>query len=126
MQKEPDLSPYAAFVAATGTMLGPPLASYVAAYVLILLGWCAGVLWGVYKRKPGARMPVWAYVVSTLLASIGVTATAAGYLAAVVPNLPVSALLFPVAFIIPAYPERWSEFGDWVVERWSAIRGAKQ
>lgn len=124
--KDPDLSVYAAFVAAIGTMFGPTLAQYVAAYVLIMLGWFAGVLWGVWKREPEARMPVWAYVIATMLASVGVTATAAGYLSSVVPEVPVTALLFPVAAMIPAFPEKWADFGSWVLDRINALRGAKQ
>lgn len=126
MMREPDFSPHAAFTAAIGTLIGPMLAQYVAAYVLILLGWCAGVLWGVYKREPEARMPVWAYVVATLLASVGITATAAGYMAALMPDVATSALLFPVAFAIPAFPERWVDIGDWLMRRWQALRGVRE
>ena len=113
-------------MAAFGTVMTPYLAQYVAAYIVILLGWCAGVLIGVWKRDPRARMPVWAYVMSTLFASVGATASAASALAQIVPEVQVTALLFPVAMAIPAFPERWAEFGTWVLGRLAALRGVKQ
>jgi hypothetical protein len=125
MVKEPDLSPYAAFTAAFGTLLAPELAQYIAAYGIILIGWFAGSLWGVYKRAPESRMPVWAYVLSTLLVALGVTTTIAGIMTRVFPDLPVVTLLFPIAWAIPAYPERWSEFAAWALDRVNARRGAK-
>lgn len=121
-----DLNPFAVAVAVAGALLGPKLAQYVGAYSVILLGWFGGLLYGLYRRSADAKMPVVAYVVCTFILSLGVTVTAAEVIAQYTP-LSVTALLFPVAALIPALPDKWGAFGTWLMQRWELLRsgGAK-
>lgn len=120
-----DLSPYAVGVMALGTFVGPHAAQYVSAYAVILVGWFCGLMIGLWRRDAGARMPVWAYTLFTLLVSVGGTVTIAEALVSYT-SMPVSALLFPVAAAIPALPDKWGTFGQWAVDTWKAARGVKQ
>jgi len=119
-----DLSPYAAFVIAAGAFFGPHAAQYVSAYALVLIGWFCGLMFGLWRRSPEARMPVWAYALFTLTAAIGVTVPAAELLQPYTP-LPASALLFPVSAAIPAVPDKWGAIVAWAAQVLKTARGSR-
>lgn len=116
-----DLNPFAVAVAVAGLLLGPKLAYYVGAYGLILLGWFTGLLVGLWRREEASKMPIWAYIACTLTGSLGVTVPAAEWATQYLP-FSLSALLFPVAFIIPAVPDKWSTVGAEIYRRWKRER----
>lgn len=118
-----DLNPFAVAVAVAGALLGPKFAYYIGAYGLILTGWFGGLLYGLYRRQGDTRMPIWAYALCTLTGSIGTTVPAAELASQYLP-ISLTALLFPVAFAIPAVPDRWSAIGIWLLEKWQNARGA--
>lgn len=119
-----DLSPFAVFVAVAGAAVGPVFAQYVGAYSFILLGWFAGLLYGLYTRAPESRMPVWAYSLFTLSVALAVTVPASKVVADYVP-FSYTALLFPISAAIPAVPDKWGSIGQWLLERWQAARGVR-
>lgn len=119
-----DLTPWAVAVAVAGAAVGPQFAQYVSAYAIILVGWFAGLLYGLYTRSPESKMPVWAYSVFTLILCTAVTVPAAQVAAQYVP-FSYTALLFPVAAAIPAVPDKWGDIGHWLMERWQAARGVR-
>lgn len=119
-----DLTPWAVAVAVAGAAIGPQFAQYVSAYAIILVGWFAGLLYGLFTRSPESKMPVWAYSIFTLILCVAVTVPAAQVAAEYVP-FSYTALLFPVAAAIPAVPDKWGEIGHWLMERWQAARGAR-
>jgi hypothetical protein len=122
---EIDLSPMAVALAVAGSLVSPQLAYYVGAYAIIFIGWFGGLLFGLYRRAPESTMPVWAYSVCTLIASVGATVPASEALAKYIP-FAYTALLFPVAFAIPAMPDKWGDVGQWLLNKWEAARGVKQ
>ena len=72
-------------------------------------------------------MPVWVYATLTFIVSVMVTVPASKGLAPYVPWVDATALLFPVAAAIPALPDKWGSFGQWLLDRFQALRGgAKQ
>jgi len=117
-----DLTPWAVAVTVAGGLVGPQLAAYVGAYSIILIGWFGGVLYGLYRRSTDARMPVWAYVLATFIGSLMLTVPASEVLAKYVPFAS-TALLFPVAAALPAFPDKWADFGAWLLAKWEAARG---
>lgn len=119
-----DLTPWAVAVAVAGAAVGPKFAQYVSAYSIILVGWFAGLLYGLYTRSPESKMPVLAYSVFTLILCVAVTVPAAQVAADYVP-FSYTALLFPVAAAIPAVPDKWGDIGRWLMERWQAARGVR-
>ena len=118
-----DLNPFAVAVAVAGALLGPKFAYYIGAYGLILTGWFGGLLYGLYRRTAEAKMPIWAYAMCTLIGSLGATVPAAEFASQYIP-IPLTTLLFPVAFTIPAVPDKWSAVALWALERWQSMRGA--
>lgn len=119
-----DLNPFAVAVTVAGILLGPKLAVYVGGYALILIGWFVGLMFGLFRRRPDQeRMPVWAFTLCTLGISLCTTVPLSEYAAQHLPFSP-TVLLFPVAFVIPAFPDRWSVAGRWVVAWWLRIKRA--
>lgn len=119
-----DLSPWAVSVAVAGAAVGPEIAQYVSAYALILVGWFAGLLYGLFTRAPESKLPVWAYTLFTFLVTMVATVPVSQFAASYVP-FSYTALLFPVAVAIPAMPDRWGTVGQWVMDRVQALRGVK-
>jgi len=111
--------------------LGPELAPYASAYSLILMGWCCGLLVGVYRRPPdGRRLPVLGFAVVTLMAVLGVTVPLSQVLAAQLPavlpgvtQLDARGLFFAVAMGVPAVGHNWFDAAGWLVDlarrRWA-------
>lgn len=117
-----DLTPWAVAVAVAGAAVGPQFAQYVGAYSIILVGWFAGLLYGLYTRRPDSQLPVWAYTLFTLIVCMLVTVPVSQAAAEWVP-FSHTALLFPIAVAIPAVPDKWGAVGEWVLARWQAARG---
>jgi hypothetical protein len=113
-----DLNPIAVFVAVAGATMGPQISYYVGAYSIILLGWFAGLLFGLYRREE-SKMPVWAYTVCTLLAAIVATVPLSEWAARYIP-FAYTVLLFPVAFVIPAAPDKLLDFVGFMLKKWRA------
>lgn len=123
-----DLTPLAVAVAVAGALFGPAFAAHLGAYAIILIGWFAGLLYGLYTRSPESKLPVWAYAVFTLLVCLMVTVPLALLAAQTLPMFKVeyTGFLFPIAAIIPALPDRWGAAGMWLLSKWELLRGAKQ
>lgn len=121
---EVDLSPWAVSVVVAGAAVGPEIAQYVSAYALILVGWFAGLLYGLFTRAPESKLPVWAYTLFTFIVTMVATVPLSQFSANYVP-FSYTALLFPVAVAIPAMPDRWGTFGQWAIDRLQAMRGVK-
>lgn len=119
-----DLNPFAVAVVVAGAAVGPQFAQYVSAYALILVGWFAGLLYGLFTRAPESKMPVWAYSLFTFLVTMVATVPVSQFAAGYIP-FSYTALLFPVAVAIPAMPDKWGTFGQWALERFQAMRGVK-
>lgn len=128
MPPNTDLAPWALFVAAAATIFGPKAAALVGAYSIILIGWFGGLVYGLYTRSPDSKLPVWAYAVFTLIVCFMATVPASALLARTITVFEVdyTALLFPVAAAIPAFPDKWGAAGAWLLERWEAMRGVRQ
>jgi hypothetical protein len=122
-----DLSPWAVALTIAAAVVGPKAAALVGAYSIILIGWFAGLLYGLYTRAPESRLPVWAYAAFTFIVCFMVTVPASLLLVRTIPGLDVeyTAVLFPVAAAIPALPDKWGSFGEWLIERWQSLRGVK-
>lgn len=116
-----DLDPFTVAVALAGAFFGPKLSYYIGAYGLILAGWFAGVLFGLYRRGPDAKLPIWAFVMATMVGSLGITVPAAELASHYLP-FGLTALLFPVAFVVPAFPDKWGGFAVQLLEQWRARR----
>lgn len=112
MLQEPTLDPFAVAVSLAALVVGPALAPILGAYTLILFGWFAGVLVGVYRRESGSRMGTFVFVIVTFVVTMGSTVSAAEMIA---PNFPVEvrALLFPVSILIPAIGDNWVDIAKW-------------
>lgn len=123
-----DLSPWAVAVAISGGLVGPQFAQFVSAYAIILVGWFAGLLYGLYTRSPESKMPVWAYAIFTLIVCLMSTVFVSSLAVRYIPFFTVeyTALLFPVAAAIPALPDKWGDFGRWLIERANAVRGIQR
>ncbi len=120
-----DISPWAVAVAVAGASVGPQFAQYVGAYSIILVGWFAGLLYGLFTRSAESKLPVWAYSLMTFIVTMGATVPFSQMAAEYVP-FSYTALLFPISVAIPAVPDKWGTIGQWLLERWQAVRGAKQ
>jgi hypothetical protein len=101
--------------------LGPELAVAVGGYGVILLGWFGGVMWGVWRMPPVPRGQLVAFVLVSLVGTIGVTVSATEMLThllrATVPwasSVQPAGLLFPVAFVLPAIGHNWIDVARWV------------
>lgn len=114
----PDLSPASALLAALAILIGPVLAPYASAYSLILMGWCAGVLIGIYLWPPSGQgkpqMPALVFAIVTLLLVLGVTVPVSRGVALGLAShfawldwVSADALLFPTAVLVPAIGHRW-------------------
>lgn len=115
-------------VLVTTAALGPEFAMAVGAYGVILLGWFGGVLVGVWRMPPVSRAQLVAFVLVSLVATLGITVsateilahalrTAAPWAGAIQP----SSLLFLVAFALPAVGYDWVDVARWL---WSLRRRA--
>lgn len=122
---EIDVNPLTVAVALASTVLGPTAAAYVGTYAVILIGWFAGLLYGLFTRAPDARMPVWAYTMFTLCVTLATTVPISQLLTDYL-HLQTSLLLFPVALAIPAAPDKWGAAGNWLIQKWLAMRGVRQ
>lgn len=123
--ESPDLNPLSVAVAIAGALLGPKLAPYVGAYGLILFGWLGGVLVGLYRKEPGTRVHVAAFLAVSFVLTVGATVPLAEMASDYVPKATVATLLFPVAFLIPAVGLDWLKVGRWVAERIAAFVSRK-
>jgi hypothetical protein len=108
--------------------LGPEFALAVGGYGVILLGWFGGVMWGVWRMPPVPRVQLVAFVLVSLVATLGVTVSATELLTkllrATFPwagGVQPAGLLFPVAFLLPAIGHGWVDVARWV---WSLRRRA--
>lgn len=121
-----DLSLWAATLAIAGLLWGPRAGQFLAAYGLILLGWFAGLLVGLYRRDMDAKLPAWVYALITLIICIGVTVPASQFLAARLvdyTDASFTGFLLPVAFLIAAAPDKWAALGRKLYEKWQALQG---
>lgn len=123
---EPDLSPVAVAVALLTVALGPEFAAIVGAYSVILIGWVGGVMVGVWRMPPAPRPHLAAFVLVSLVASLGVTVPLAELLAdfmrAAAPwasRAEAKGLLLPLAFAIPAIGHSWADVAAWA---WGVLR----
>ena len=119
-----DLSLWAAALTLAGFYWGPKAAQFISAYALILLGWFGGLLVGLYRRDVDTSMPTWAYVIVSLIASVGFTVPLATALDGTA-GLAASGLLLPVSAAIAALPDKWRQGFEWLLDAWRS-RGAKQ
>jgi len=121
-----DLSLWAATLTIAGLLWGPRAGQFLAAYALILLGWFAGLLVGLYRRDMQAKLPAWVYALITLIICIGVTVPASQFLAARLvdyTDASFTGFLLPVAFLISAAPDKWAALGRKLYEKWQALQG---
>jgi hypothetical protein len=109
--------------------LGPDFALAVGAYGAIMLGWFGGVMVGVWRMPPVSRGHLVAFVVASLVATLGITVPTAQVLTSVLSSMvPAAAvvqptgLLLPVAFLLPAIGHSWVDVARWV---WSLRRRAE-
>ena len=112
MINEPNLDPFAVAVSIAALLVGPKLAPILGGYTLIMFGWFAGVLIGVYRRDAGSRMGTIVFVLLFFLVTMGTAATAAELLAPYIGGK-TNALLFPVAVLIPAIGDDWIAVAKW-------------
>lgn len=122
----PDLTPVAVAITLLGVVVGPELADAAGAYSVIVLGWFAGFLIGLWRRPPESRIGVLAFLLVTLLLTLGVTVPMAMILsetvAKTVPWISVGGargLLFPLAVILPAVGHSWFDVAS---HAWSAMK----
>lgn len=123
---EPDLTPVAVVISLLTIAMGPQFAATVGAYSIILLGWCGGVMVGVYRMPPAPRLHVAAFVLVSLVLVLGVTVPlaeiAASALRVAAPWMTATeakGLLFPVAFALPAVGHSWAGVVRWA---WGLVR----
>lgn len=114
MAPEPDLSPVAVAVALVTVLLGTQFAQAIGAYSVILLGWLGGCMIGVLRMPTVPRLTLAAYVVASLVVTLGVTVPLSILLAdvlhtahAATKSLDATDLLFFVAAAIPAVGHSW-------------------
>ncbi len=119
-----DLSLWAAALTLAGFYWGPRAAQFISAYALILLGWFAGLLIGLYRRDENARMPTLVYVVVSLIGSVGFTVPFAVALDGTA-GFAYTGLLLPVSLAIAALPDKWRQGFDMLLDVWRAVRGVK-
>ena len=127
-EQVPSIVPVAVLL--TTAALGPEFALAVGAYGVIFLGWFGGVMVGVWRMPPVPRPHLVAFVLVSLVATLGVTVSATEMLThllrASVPwagGVQPAGLLFPVAFLLPAIGHNWIDVVRWV---WSLRRRAAE
>lgn len=120
-----DLSLWAAALTVAGFYWGPRAAQFISAYALILLGWFAGLLIGLYRRDVDSRMPTAVYVIVSLIGSVSFTVPFAMALDGTA-GFGYTGLLLPVSLAIAALPDKWRQGFDKLVDVWQAVRGVKQ
>lgn len=120
-----DLSLWAAALTLAGFYWGPRAAQFISAYALILLGWFAGLLIGLYRRDVDSRMPTAVYVIVSLIGSVGFTVPFAMALDGTA-GFAYTGLLLPVSLAIAALPDKWRQAFDRLMDVWHAVRGVKQ
>jgi hypothetical protein len=122
-----DLTPWALALAIATAIFGPTVAALVGAYGIIMLGWFAGLLYGLYTRDPDSKMPVWAYSAFTFIVCVIATVPLSLIAAAHIPWFEVdyTSILGVVAAAIPALPDKWSQLGRWALATIRA-RGIRQ
>jgi len=125
MPQPPDVSSFAFAVAVAGSLLGPQAAYYVGTYGIIIFGWFCGLMYGLYVRPMESKFPLWAYALTTFGATFFTAVQGAEFASRYVP-FEWTALLFPVAFAIPAFPQKWGLLGSWLAQVWNTARGVKQ
>lgn len=128
MRPDLDITPWAVALALAGAAFGPKFAAYISAYGLILIGWFAGLLYGLYTRSLESKLPVWAYSLFTLIVCLMVTVPASQLAVAAIPGVQVehTSALFVVSALISALPDYWGRAGAWILEKWQVLRGIKQ
>lgn len=119
-----DLSLWAAALTLAGFYWGPKAAQFISAYALILLGWFAGLLIGLYRRDIDARMPTAVYVIVSLIGSVALTVPFALALQDTA-GFAYTGLLLPVSLAIAALPDKWRLAFDKLMDLWQS-RGVKQ
>lgn len=119
-----DLTLWAASIALLGFVWGPKAAQFVTAYAFILFGWFAGLLVGLYRRSPDAKMPSKVYAFVTFVISLAVSVPAANALQEY-SGVSFTVALIPVAFVISAAPDKWAALAKKCFELWSTFKGAK-
>jgi len=125
MAPEPDLSPVAVAVALAAAMLGGQFAQAIGAYSVILLGWLGGAMVGVWRMPTLPRLTLAAYIVASLVVTLGVTVPLSAVLADALRSaspdlrsLDAKDLLFVVALAIPAIGHSW---GDVLARAWRLV-----
>lgn len=121
MNEQPSLDLFSLVVALIGSAIGQQLAPYAGAYLVILFAWFGGLQVGLYRRDPKSRMSTASFVTVTLILTLGATAVASAWLA---PKVAAdrTALLFPVAFLIPAIGDSWFAIVRWAIETYRSSR----
>lgn len=120
-----DLSLWAAALTLAGFYWGPKAAQFISAYSLILVGWFAGLMIGLFRRDIDSRMPTFVYVIVSLVASLGFTVPVAVALDGTA-GFQYTGLLLPISAAIAALPDKWRQGFDKLLEIWQAVRGVKQ
>lgn len=113
----PNLDPVSVMVLLTASLVGERYAGIAGPYSVILFAWFGGVLTGLYRRAPTSRARLGLFVVITFVLTFGLTVPAADLVAQYAPA-GTSALLFPVAFLIPAVGEDWIPLVRWAWGLW--------
>jgi hypothetical protein len=126
----PDLSLAGALLMAAAWWLGPELAPYVSTYSLILIGWGAGLMVGIWRRPPdGRRLPIAGFAAVSLVASLGLTVPATQLVASnagmLIPGASGSfnagGWFIGMAAAIPAIGHNWPQIfaavGEWLRRR---------
>jgi hypothetical protein len=121
MNQQPPLDLFSLIVALIGSAIGQQLAPYAGAYLVILFAWFGGLQVGLYRRDPKSRMSTASFVTVTLIMTLGATTVAATWLAPKV-SADSTALLFPVAFMIPAVGDSWVAIVKWAIDTYKAAR----
>ena len=118
----PQIEPVAVAVVIATALVGPQLAEAVGAYAIILVAWFFGVFGNIYWREPRPRSEIALFAVLTFGVSVGMTVPLAQFIVKMAPEwvpslsgLEAKALLFPVAFAIPAF---WHKWPQWLVWAW--------
>lgn len=101
---DPKLDAFSVALVASSAWLGPTLAPLVAAYGLIVVGWFAGALIGLFVRRQNTA-PTVVYLLLTFIFSVGVTGGLA-MLAAEYMAMRADVLLLPIAAALAAFPDR--------------------
>jgi hypothetical protein len=113
----PNLDPVSVSVLLATALVGERYAAIAGPYTVILFAWFGGVLMGLYRREPSSRGKLALFVVITFVLTFGLTVPAADLIARYAPA-GMTALLFPVAFLIPAVGEDWIPLVRWAVRLW--------